>query len=116
MVDLLEERTAETLSAWLQAHPGVEVINRDRSTEYKRGASEGAPNAIQIADRWHLLQNLRQALERLLNRLSSQLRDLPLPALPEASQTEGVTPAPRQRLRKLTASEQATREASRARR
>ena len=65
VVDLLKERTAETLSAWLQAHPGVEVISRDHSTEYARGATHGAPHAIQIADRWHLLQNLRQALERL---------------------------------------------------
>ena len=44
-VDLIEERTAEALCVWLQAHPGVEVITRDRSSEYARGATEGAPTA-----------------------------------------------------------------------
>ena len=59
----------KTLAAWLRSHPSDQIISRDRSTEYIRGASEGAPNAQQVADRWHLLKNLREALERLLNRL-----------------------------------------------
>ncbi len=73
-VDLVQERTAESLRAWLQAHPGVEVITRDRSTEYARGASEGAPTARQVADRWHLLVNLREALERVLERLRTAIQ------------------------------------------
>jgi transposase len=44
-VDLLEDRSATTLAVWLQEHPGIEVIARDRSTEYATGASEGAPKA-----------------------------------------------------------------------
>lgn len=57
-IDLLEGRTAEGLRDWLKGHPGVDVIARDRSGEYARGAREGAPKAQQVADRWHLLQNL----------------------------------------------------------
>lgn len=65
-IDLLSERSAEALSNWLKAHPGVEIISRDRSHEYRLGAAEGAPQAVQIADRWHLIKNLREALERYL--------------------------------------------------
>ena len=72
-VDMLPDRTAATLAAWLNAHPGVEVIARDRSTEYARGARDGAPSAQQVADRWHLLQNIREALERVLTQLRPHL-------------------------------------------
>lgn len=68
-IDLLPERTADAFSAWLRKHPGVEWISRDRSTEYARGASEGAPQAQQIVDRWHLLKNLKEVLERVLGRV-----------------------------------------------
>ncbi|HYU76685.1 MAG TPA: transposase, partial [Ktedonobacteraceae bacterium] len=67
------DRTAETFSQWLRDHPGVLVISRDRSTEYARGASDGAPEARQIADRFHVLQNLRDAVERALKRLHAEL-------------------------------------------
>lgn len=73
-IDLLPDRTAETLATWLQSHPGVEVITRDRATEYARGATDGAPQAVQVADRWHLLGNLRKTLERMLDRLCTQLQ------------------------------------------
>ncbi len=78
-VDMLADRTAATLAAWLEAHPGVEIVARDRSSEYARGAKDGAPSARQVADRWHLLQNIREALERVLTQLRPRLLQLEIP-------------------------------------
>ncbi len=72
-VDLLPERTADALSLWLKSHPGVLVVSRDRSSEFARGARDGAPEAIQIADRFHVLQNVREAAERALKRMHAEL-------------------------------------------
>jgi transposase len=74
LVDLLSERSAEALATWLQTHPGVEIISRDRAGIYAEGATQGAPNAVQVADRWHLLSNLRDLLERLLDQHPAALR------------------------------------------
>jgi transposase len=73
-IDVLPDRSADTLARWLGAHPGVEYLSRDRSPEYARGASEGAPSAQQVADRWHILKNLREVLERLLGRVHARLK------------------------------------------
>ncbi len=72
-IDMLPERTADALSLWLRTHPGVLLISRDRSTEYARGATDGAPEAVQIADRFHILLNLREAVERALKRIHAEL-------------------------------------------
>jgi transposase len=73
-IDLLPDRESETLKNWLEAHRGVEVISRDRAGAYAEGATKGAPEALQIADRFHILCNLTQALQRLLERMAGVLR------------------------------------------
>jgi len=73
-VDLLRERTAETLSHWLQTHSGVEFISRDRSSEYMRGAAEGAPEAQQVLDRWHVLKNVGEVVQRIVSRAHATLK------------------------------------------
>ena len=67
-VDLLPERSAPVVAAWLTAHPGVEIISRDRGGDYAVGAREGAPEAVQIADRFHLIKNLSEVVERVVRR------------------------------------------------
>jgi transposase len=113
-VALLPDRTAETMAQWLRAHPGVEVIARDRSSAYADGARQGAPAATQVADRFHLLQNLREALDQVFSTYSQALdavnvlvhqqpvplpdgalavpvppQDIPLPAQQRAAERQG---------------------------
>jgi transposase len=63
VIDILPGRDGSPLAAWLREHPGVEVITRDRWAAFAQAATEAAPQAKQIADRWHLLKNLREAVE-----------------------------------------------------
>lgn len=63
-IELLADRTTESAAAWFKAHPNIKFISRDRSSIYAEAARRGAPQAIQVADRWHLLKNLTAALER----------------------------------------------------
>ncbi|ACL57938.1 transposase IS204/IS1001/IS1096/IS1165 family protein [Methylobacterium nodulans ORS 2060] len=110
-IDLLPDRSGATVAAWLRRHPSIQIVARDRSTEYARAATAGAPAALQVADRWHLLLNLRQVLERWLGRVHGRLRQLP----PLAS-GDGRQPGERPRAYRRSAAEIAVSLDSRARR
>ncbi len=66
IVDLLPDRTPERVAQWLREHPGVEIVTRDRAEAYAQGIREGAPQAIQVADRWHLIKNVSDAITGVL--------------------------------------------------
>ncbi len=80
VVDLLPDRSADGFAAWLQRHPSIVVISRDRGEEYAVGATRGAPEAIQVADRFHLVKNLGETVERVLKQHVRLLQQVPLPS------------------------------------
>lgn len=87
-IDLLPDREAETLANWLRANPGIEVIARDRYRPYIEGATAGAPGAVQVADRFHVLKNLYDAVERAVERNRHVLRE------PDAASEEATIAVP----------------------
>jgi transposase len=92
MADLLPDRTADTLAAWLQDRSGIEIISRDRRGAYADGAARGAPDAMQVADRFHLTRNLGEVLDRCFNRYRGEIEEIERPDAPP--RTEEGSPIP----------------------
>ena len=106
VVDLLPDRNSETVKAWLQTHPGIEMVSRDRCGAYAEAADSGASQAFQVADRFHLIMNLSSAVERALEERSAELQipseasvdSVAIPAQPK--QQRPPTVAERQKLQR----------------
>ena len=86
VIDLLPDREADTFAAWLQTQPQIRVMSRDRGANFAEGATRGAPQAVQVADRFHILKNRVEALQQVLGREQAALRT--------AAQTVSGTPLP----------------------
>ena len=106
-VALLPDREADTLAAWLRAHPGIAVVARDRSGAYTEGVGRGAPTAVQVADRFHLLQNLAEALELAFTAHARELREADRARRDAAAAEDGIArpdpPPPPKRPRDMAA-------------
>src|SRR5262249_4662261 len=96
VIDLLPGRDGAALQQWLKDHPGVEVISRDRASAYAQAASEAAPDAVQVADRWHLLENVREMLERFFERHRGKIQAIPAVLAQPLAPTENTPDQPRQ--------------------
>jgi hypothetical protein len=92
VVDLLPTRSADSLGEWLAEHPEITTVSRDRQGVYAEGARRVAPEAVQVADRFHLVLNLTQAVERELavNRRQLRIASPSAPVLPPSPTTEEV--------------------------
>jgi transposase len=92
VIDLLPDRTGETLASWLRQHgESVAVVSRDRAGAYAEGIRAGAPQAVQIADRWHLMVNASDALRQVLDRHPRELREAARLCIPPAGPPRSVT-------------------------
>ena len=116
VLDLLPDREVATVAAWLAAHPGIEVVSRDRAGAYAEAVRRGAPQAMQVADRFHLVKNLGDAVQRILGRYGHLLREVaheiadatPAAAPPAGSAVAMDAAPPRQSARPLASALEAS--------
>jgi transposase len=87
IIDLLSDRETETAQAWMQAHPEIDVVSRDRGEDYATAARKGAPQARQVADRYHLTDNLRDFVEEILARCRTEIGQASM--TPTSEETRG---------------------------
>jgi transposase len=82
VIDVLAERSSQTSADWMRNHPEITYVSRDRGKDYAQGASEGAPQAVQVSDRFHLMKNFVEAIEAEVSRCYRHLRQMqpPLPS------------------------------------
>lgn len=92
VIDLLPDRKAETAAAWMGAHPEIELVSRDRGGDYAAGVRQGAPQATQVTDRFHLYKNLVKAVELILARCRAEIRKNAQLVIQE--ELQGETPKP----------------------
>ena len=102
IIDVLPSRDVDAVAQWLRAHPTVRFVARDRAEVYAEGTRRGAPHAVQIADRWHLLKNAGDALEHVLLRHRAELKQAVAPdEVPAAEETAPSLSAQKTKLRQL---------------
>jgi transposase len=103
VVDMLAERSSQSSADWMRQHPEIDYVSRDRGKDYTQGANEGAPQATQISDRFHLMKNLVEAIEPEVSRCYKDLRQaqlpLPTPSLPKADEWRPAPDADAERKR-----------------
>ena len=97
VIDLLPDRSAGTTADWFKQHPDIEIISRDRCGLFAQGAHEGAPHARQIADRFHILQNLRETIQAQLSRAAGSFARPLLPADIDDEREAVISRSPRDR-------------------
>jgi transposase len=94
VIDLLPERKSESAAAWMQNHPEIQYVSRDRGNDYAQATRDGAPQAIAVADRFHLYKNLVEAIEPAVARCYKEIRkDLPKPSSPKLPSVKEWQPA-----------------------
>lgn len=87
-IDVLPDRSVETVAGWLAAHPTVELVSRDGSSEYASAIKKGAPQARQVSDRWHVTKNLAGCVSVVLAKLLTEIRRAAQPTFPKEGETQ----------------------------